>query len=239
MWPLPTINNELLSISLNDTALTCSWIQSTKNSTPTMLKAYASYPLNNLEYHNALVFNPTYLTHCIQNFIHQNHLEHAYCMLSISGKSIVEAITTLPIASPQPTDFSFTKLRNLLWDYRYLYPNNNDQFDFYVCGITQSLLVQYQLMAIALPVNLLVITTELMALLNLYKRQYGPTFRHSQLARDMMRHNNDIHQLFTLDTIRRNLAIKPSLSIDIEQEKLGLLLALGLFYAGKDMHATY
>lgn len=238
MWPLPNINNNVLSIALNDATLTCSWIQPAHRKAPNVLKAYASHSLPHFDYTHAIVFNPTYIKECIQQFILNNKLEDAYSIMSVSGKNIIEAVTTLPVASPQPQDFAFPKLRNLLWDYQYLYPTNNEQFAFYVCGITQPLLMQYQLMATVLPMNLIVITTERMALLTLYKHQWGAIFRHTQLARDMVQHNNDIHSLFTTETIRRNLSIKPSLCIDIEQEKRALLASLGLFFIGKDLHAA-
>lgn len=232
MWPLPPINNNYVSIIINPHAIVCSWIQKT-GSVSFELKAYNHTPLHHLESAQSILFNPTYISGRIITFLKTYNLNHAFVILGISGPTIVESIIELPIASPTPQDFHFPKLRSLIWDYRYLYPLDH-RFAFYLCGISREHLAQYQLLAITTRTNIIGITTERMALLKLYQHRHGAAFRYSQFARDLQHHSNNMHDLFSTDTLRRLLLIKPSLRINIEQERHFLSCSFGLFLIAKD-----
>ncbi|HZW60631.1 MAG TPA: hypothetical protein VFF04_00215 [Candidatus Babeliales bacterium] len=237
MWPLPSIKSELVTISLTPDAISFSWMKASKKYGNVELQAYRNIPLTSFEYAHAIVFNPTLLKKYISQFLSEHKLTHAFVAISIAGPSITESIVEVSKLSPEPADFPFPKLKKLLWDYRYLYPDDN-RFAFYVCGISRQLLAQYQLLSLSIPINLIAITTQRIALLQVYRQQYGAAFRHAQLARDIQLHNNDVHSLFSQDTIRRHLHIKPSLMINLQEQQSALLVSFGLFLMGKEMHAA-
>ncbi len=109
-------------------------------------------------------------------------------------------------------DFVIPERNHMRWDYRFAYPADNGLWVFYVTGMPRSLLLQYQLLAITTPLNLLAITSERMALLALYEYQHGNAFRRSQLAIDMLRHHNMIEYLFDGDTLSRILYVPSRLA---------------------------
>ncbi len=233
MWPLAPIKNELVTITLSPQYITCSWIQPHNKRTPFALAAYQKTALDHLELEQSIIFNPTKIQQYINNFLEQYNLNNAFVACSCAGPGIREKIITLNIASPKPKDLTSAGLKKIMWDYRYLHPVHNNQFAFYVCGISRELLFQYKLLAIALGINLTTITTEFMALLHLYKYLYGNAFRYSQLAIDMQKHNNKLEKNFTHETIRRMLHISSDITLDLYQEAPFLLKSLGLLLTGE------
>jgi hypothetical protein len=109
----------------------------------------------------------------------------------------------MPTATPHRADFVIPKSAHMMWEYRYMYPTDNGQFVFYAYSVPRSVLLQYKLLAIAAECNLITVTTQTMALLLAYQHMFGSAFRQSQLAIDMMRCNNNIGDLITVDTVRR------------------------------------
>jgi hypothetical protein len=233
MWLLPKTTDEQINVVLSPTAMSCSWIVPASKQSPYELKAFEQFPFDRLEYEQSTLFNPTVLQNKITTFARNHKLEHAFVSFALAGPQIVESIVELPKASPMPHEFPFPKLRTLIWNYRYLYPADNAQFAFYVCGINRQQLFQHKLMAINTQLTVNTMTTHNMALLNLYKQSYGKAFRASQLAVDMQQRNNQIAELFSTDTIRRQLYISPSLNVDITTDGPALCTALGLYITGE------
>jgi hypothetical protein len=233
MWSFPKYRNEFVAIIIQPTAITCSWITpSARNNALYQLRAYQHTPLAHGTIINGILFNPTALQKTIRHFIHTHGLEHAFVACSSRGSAIPELCIDLPTASPKHIDFPLQRLNKLIWDYQYLYPKDNHHYTFYVCGISRHVLAHYQLLACAASLNLVLFTTEYMALLTVYKHMYGPAFRHTQLARDMEQNHHQLLNVLTTDTLRRLLTIHPSLSLNLEAERPLLLTALGLFLAG-------
>lgn len=232
MWPLPNIRDEYVQLLFKPQSLTCSWIRK-KSSTTYELCAYKQF-LSNEAQGISHMFNPTYIKQSVRSFIYQHELEHAFISIALAGNNVVESIVELPFASPTRDQFPFPKLHKLTWDFRYLYPHDDARFAFYVGGINQSALLQYQLLAIAARLNVVAITPSRMAMLNVYQALYAQAFRHSHLARELQARNNQIQDLFTNDMLRRMLTIKPSVDVDVNKEREALITSLGLFI-GKDL----
>lgn len=244
MWPLPKIRNEWVSISYTPQEIICSWIRRAQQKpAPYELAAYQRIPLNNLELTSLIPHNTTLLTKSIRSFLKTHTLEHAYISCSLSGPILFEEIMDMPTASPNPSDFSshlrtdttYPALKKMNWDYQYLYPKDETHYSFYVCGLQRHHLFQYQLLAIAADMNMVVMTSEKLALLRLYKQIYGIAFRNSQLARDMITHDNNIAHFFTPDIIQRTLYIAPGLQ-HATTDGAHLSTLLGLFLVGLDTH---
>ena len=227
MWPIPALEHKLVSVDFSDQALVCSWIEKTNNGTaPLLLRAYKRFPLTNLELENLVLFNPTIIKKYMCSFLEEHNLADAFIAFIVHGPTIAEQFVAMPTSTPHYTDFGIGNNRSLLWEYRYLYPNDHGQFVFYVYTVPRSLILQYQLLAIAAQCNLITMTTRTMALLSAYKNIFGIAFRHSQLAVDMMRCNNNIADLITADTLNRMVSVTAD---KVVSERLYCAAASGLF----------
>jgi hypothetical protein len=94
--------------------------------------------------------------------------------------------------------------------------------------VPRSLILQYQLLAIAAQCNLIAITIKSMALLTTYQHIFGTAFRRSQLAVDMMRHNNNIDELVSADILKR--MVQMPTTIVLRDECSYIAAACGLFF---------
>jgi hypothetical protein len=228
MWPIPALAHKFVSVFFTSDFLVCCSIIKTKNGTaPFVLDAYKSYPLDHGELHNLTLFNPTIIKQYITSFLTEHHLQDAFVAFVLHGEAVQEQFVTMPTATPHRTDFAISHSTHMMWEYRYMYPNHDGQFVFYLYSLPRSILLQYQLLAISAQCNLITITTQTMGLLSAYQHIFGSAFRRSQLAIDMMRHNNNIGDLITADTARRMIdtsAVKLS-----KDDCLQCVAAAGLF----------
>ncbi|PKN03834.1 hypothetical protein CVU75_00235 [Candidatus Dependentiae bacterium HGW-Dependentiae-1] len=220
MWPLPQLRTELVTIVLTPKTLTCGWIQQQKNARtffahtaqkqnlhtphihkksatqPYILRAYEQTPLEQLQFAQGVLYNPTCIQKYIASFLQEHKLENAFIALSVSGDHILQRLITLGSAMPTQEQFPLPEKKNLRWDYRYLYPNQDGTFTFYFYGLPQELLLQYKLLAIATSLNLITITPSWATYLQLYKQLHGTTFSHSALA-EAMNNIENIEQLIS------------------------------------------
>lgn len=228
MWPIPALNQKIVSVFFSPDALVCSWIEKIDHgSAPLIMRAYKRYSLDNLELTNLILFNPTIIKKYISSFLREHNLEDAFIAFILQGPNIAEKFVAMPTSTPELTDFGITNnARSLLWEYRYLYANDEGQSVFYVYKVPRSLVLQYQLLAIALQCNLITITTHTMALLSAYQNIFGTAFRRSQLAVDMMRCDNNIADLITVDTLNRMVSVSSKI---VTAERLYCAAAAGLF----------
>ncbi len=228
MWPIPSLEHEVVSISFSPENMTCCWIQKTNMAiarAPLLMKAYKRYSLHNLELHKLIPFNPTRIKKYISSFLYEHNLQNAFITFCLDG--IAEKCVVLPTSTPHRADFDIKNVSSMQWEYRYLYPNHDGQHVFYVYAVPRSLILQYKLLAIAAQCNLVTMTTQTVALLDAYKHIFGTAFRKSQLAVDMMRHDNVIADLISVDAIRRMIVV-PS-HINLNEEKNFIATACGLF----------
>lgn len=226
MWPIPTLKNEFVSVFFSSHTIACSWIQKTATgSAPFVLRAYQRYPLDNLESVHLIPFNPTKIKKYISSFLSEHQLHNAFITFCLDG--VAEKYCMLSSSAPHRADFAIADGSNLQWEYRYLYPHHDGHYIFYTYAISRSLILQYELLAIGLRCNLVGITTKTMALLDAYKNVFGPVFRKSQLAVDMMRYDNNVEDLVSIDALRR--MIHSDNHVAFENEKLFIAAACGLF----------
>jgi len=231
MWPIHPIRNEHIALTLSPSALVCSWWGDIHAQQPE-LKAYQRIPLAHGEYSNGLIYNPTKLKHHIDTFLHTNKLHNSFVHVAFNSPQCIEKIITLPHSSPTTHDFQLPELKKCAWNYQYLYPTEN-QFAFYVCGLPRELLAQYKLLALSTPLNMIMLTTGHIALFTVYKQLFTSSFRQSQLANDMIKHNHSLHSYFSPEMMHRMTNINRNVVINMKQEfpyvaqSLGLILAQG------------
>lgn len=226
MWPIPSLNHKLITISFSSDAVTCCWMEkSTTSSAPLIMRAYQRYPLDNLESIELMIFNPTFIKKCVHAFLHKHRLHNSFIVFCLDD--VAERYIALPTSTPHISDFDIPKTSMMHWEYRYLYSDHDGHYTFYIYAVPRSLILQYELLAIALSCNLIGITTKTAALLSSYKNIFGVAFRKSQLALDMMRYNNEIEKVITPDAVRRMV----SFSGDIPHEHYNTVAAAcGIFY---------
>jgi len=225
------MKGQYISIGLSPTDLTCSWIEKKRKISPQFhLNGYLRTPLHHLETENLRLFNPTRLQEYIRSFLTMHALKDPFVVISLKGPGVFEHWISFGSATPSEDRFLQTvpDLKNTLWDYRYLYPTQDGKFMFYVCGIKRELLFQYQLLALSLRLNLIALTTEQMALLQLYKFSHTKQAPQAQLETDMRKHNNQLESSFHSQDITRHVMINPSLVSNLEKELPYLLKTLGL-----------
>ena len=224
MWPLPTLQNDIITISFSPDNLVCSWIQKTDNQSRIEIKAYQRTTLEHLELEKLILFNPTHIKNIITTFTSKLNKNNAFIAFSLHGLSIVEEYITLASSTPKREDFGIPHSSNRLWNYQYLYQNDKGQFVFYLYKVPRSLLLQYKLLAIATKSNLITITTQNIALLQCYK---NIALRQSTFAVAMMQHHNNLELLISSEIMQQVMTI-PS-NICIKEELPYLATSYGLF----------
>jgi hypothetical protein len=230
MWPMPALAHKFVSITFSSDAVTCCWLSSSAKASADrekqlVLRAYKKYPLDNLELTNLILFNPTVIKQHITSFLSEHDLSDAFVAFALHGPAVHEEFVTLPTSTPRRSDFTVSNSANMLWEYRYIYPNDDGQFVFYVYSVPRFVVLQYELLAVAAQCNVITMTTQTMALLSAYQYTFGSAFRRSQLAIDMMECNNNIGDIITMDAVRRMVnmgAVRPL-------DKISVATAAGLF----------
>jgi len=231
MWGSLQNDNQLVTITFQPQVMTCSLITPSKRSAPLALHAYKKITFQELELESLIVFNATKIKQHINDFLASCNAPNAFVACSLRGPTLFERFVSTTKADPSMEDFEVSERNHMLWDYRFAYPADNGLWVFYVMGMPRTLLLQYQLLAIAAQFNLVTVTSERMALLKLYEYQHGNAFRRSQLAIDMLRHHNMVEYLFDGDTLSRILYIPSNLAHHRIDDTHHLLSACGLFVA--------
>lgn len=219
MWPLPKIQYEQICILIDASHATCAWISPTSKK-QLSLKAYKTITWEN----SSLV-----LAHELVNFVSEYKLQNALLNIALATPLIYEQLLRLSTASPTINDFANPMLKKMVWDYRYLHTLDDGQSLFYVCGVSRPVLFAHQLLAQKTSLNMMNITSSYMALIQAYRTLFGPTFRRSQMALDLMAHQYALEKSINIDSIARLLTISPALNIDIPEHKISLLTMIGLF----------
>jgi hypothetical protein len=231
MWPLPPLKNELVSFIFDQDHLACVWLRQTKAQPPLLtLQAYQRVTLENM-CDQASITNPTGIVKHINAFLHDHRIDNSFATFALSPSHITQKYITLTHATPTPTDFALTTEQHINWEYDYLYPTDTNKYVFYLCGINHPILLQYKLIAMRTSMNLLSISTQDIALLQVYQHMHGDAFRNTQLALDMIAHDNKPQALFTDESIQRIVHIPPDIHLTIKQENPFLLTAAGLYLA--------
>lgn len=235
MWPFPTLSHNILAITCTPQELTCSLIRPTRIARRYELYAHYCYPLIHHEFERSILFNPTTLYTYVQEVITAHHLEHSSCVVALQGPSITQRIITSTQSPPLYHQIADPRLKNMLWDYYYLYPEDDGLSAWYVAGIKQALIIQWKLLFSRLPVHLAGITTDSMALLHAYKHLYGAAFRSTRLAGDIKKQASSFHGLLSHELMRRALAINSSCALHTSPT---VATALGLFLLGRTVYET-
>ena len=229
MWPFGQKKHERVIISLTPQNLTCCWLKQTKKDNKIQIKAYKRIPLRQLEFSQAIIFNPTLLKHQIKTFLDTYRLHKLPAALSVTGPKIIEKIVQVKTTSPTTQELAMPELQTLTWDSMYLCPSQRGGFDFFVCGIKPEHLFSYQLLALSAGANITTIATEQLAHLHLYRHCHGDSFRQSKLSLDLLQQRYDPGALSSVDTLESLLSPDQAFDVDLHREHPFLGASLGLF----------
>lgn len=222
----PSYNHVTLVLSTH--YLACGWIQQAKPNSPLVLKAYDKIALpNHVDAHS--IFNPTAIGTFIATFLAAYSIKNPLLSCAFTSPIVTEKLVTRAHATPHPSSLMITHTPHTLWDYHYLYPTDTNDHVFYVCAITQPFLLQYKLIALKYQLPLLTTTSQVAALLHLYRYVHAHAFRASQLGIDMQQCQHNPERLFTLDMLNRIITIPPHTTITPAHEAPLLLTMCGLF----------
>lgn len=204
MWPAPPIRDDSVLVVIEPTHIYCGWFAyDTKKQLH--LAAFESYSLEHV--------NQLTVTHLLNNFINLHKLTHAFVSFALSSPLMLQEFVRLSKASPTPLDFQSKQFYHTLWDYEYLHALDDGNHLFYLKGIKKSTYFEYQLVAYQTNLKLISITSCYAAQLAAYRKFYGATFRQSQLALDLAKHEYHIADSLSRDKIARLIHISPSATI--------------------------
>src|SRR5579863_5962777 len=97
MWPMPAVAHKFVSIIFTSDILSCYWLEKTNRGTASLVvRAYKSYPLDNLELANLILFNPTVIKEHITSFLKEHDLSDAFVACALHGPAVHEEFVAMP-----------------------------------------------------------------------------------------------------------------------------------------------
>lgn len=194
---------------------------------PIQLNSHNTHTLDRLEVEKVILFNPTSIGNQIGHWYRTTINRPIPVLISINGPSIFSKVIPTSNAHPSFEQLNLPRTPHMKWAHHYLYSHEHRHY-FYVCGIPQYILLQFKLVAITEQLPLFMISSEYMALIDLYRHLLGTTFSNSALGMALSAHHNRIEQLFSKDDINQIVSLGTSQAVANEQY-ISLLTACGLF----------
>ena len=226
MWNKPKQHSTFV-ITITPRTITYSHLSRSTNEPIIQLQSHNTEIFDTLELEKLIVFNPTIITNQIQNQYRAVANQSIPVLIALNGPSLFAKIISSSKAHPSLDQLNLPHTPHMQWAHRYLYSHDHRHY-FYVCGLPQQILLQFQLVSITAQLPLRLISTEHMALLHLYRYLSGAAFRHSELGAALAKRNNNIEQLFSPDDLTRVLSI-PTSQAAANENPIPLLTARGLF----------
>lgn len=168
----------------------------------------ASLPLSE-NYNEGKINNPTSIGKFITNFLVALNQKKAPIAISLKGEHIAQEI--ISCSSAQPFESMSVQTQKYIIDYCQLYEQENGSRTFYTCAIDRSIIMQYQLLAITHRFNVLSISTDTMAHLNLYRYMGNHAHAQNAMASILEKNNNDIASLIPDKILQNIVHIPPSI----------------------------
>jgi len=230
MWPLKRQREQYVAIALCPDSLSLGLFTHGNKQFPYCLHTYQTKKFTEHELVDQTIFNNTTLIQCIKEMIHECNAENAFVMLGLDGSLVTEELVTLSTSTPSEQSFSkFFENKSLVWDYCLLYPEDQEHFIYYFCGLRQEQLFQYKLLAISCALNLICITTTPMAYLSAWQMRNNDK---ESFAHDMIRYKNNIQKLLGINDLVETTQLNKGISFKDPTNIYRALALLGLAKAG-------
>jgi hypothetical protein len=232
MWRTQITKQELVTVTIENEALSLSVLQRNKNNI--FLCAYKKIPILNYEVVDGIIYNIEFIKKSVCDFISIYKLHNPSLALCIHAEVLHEQF--YKTTHHDETEALSKLFHNMAWDEQYLCPSiDHDGFWHYACGMYREHLFHYSLLALELGYPLSLLTSYNIAYLFLYKYRYADCFRQSQLSLDLATCNFDPAALFSPDGVARCMGIKTGLTISWPDDYKTLGASLGLFLAGEHL----
>lgn len=205
MWPNQTQPDNIVALVVGADSLACALIIK-ENHKNVSVHAYETHALE-------CVSAPLIRAH-LKNFVGRHKRDNSFCTIALQAPLIHEDLVKLSTASPSPADFSHTPVASLIWDYTYLHGLDDGTHMFYVRGIKKSVLLEYELIARHANLILTTLTSAYAAQLTAYTRVHGKSFRQTQRAVDLIKHNYQIAHSLPATRMEQLLSINNTLDAD-------------------------
>jgi len=218
MWPLLKIRNDSLNCIFTPRKLILSYTSQHATNNNIVLHAYEEISCAQAELESIILCNSSSIKKTIEQFIQKNNIsDETPLNFALCGPTIQEKITN----KKNLIDSSLYKT--------YLYALAGKKF-YYTVSISPALIMQYQLLAMALKQPISLITTPFIAQCNLYKFSKKNSFSSTQLAQDLRKNNHHIEHSFNDDYLVDLFYHNRSMTINYQDDKSFLLTIAGLFY---------
>lgn len=229
MLGIPPVSNHIVIIAPHTTFMACIWIQRGINALFSVA-AYKQYTCTNFQIGRGVIFNPTWVTECITDFLHHYSLHNAYIAFVPDYTSITHGFVATDTISPEKSFFEHYNTRHVSADLDYLYTDESYKYVHYWCQIPRSLVLQYQCIAVLAYINCIRVTPRFCALLHAYRAVQGPAFRRTQLGIDLIKHNHRLSHYFQDDIVRRLVSIRDHILYTELKTRIDIIAASGIAY---------
>lgn len=159
MWPWHKNHNNLITIIFGTDHMVCLWLAMPANNNTFHLKICKTVPLTHHVTHN--LNNLTALKHEINQFFNRYHVPQAYTAIAVADEhSNQHTMLNVDLTASERSHVTSQSCR--------LYTDAQGNSIEYASTITHPMLMQYKLLAHSSSLNLIMLTTQPLALLSLH-----------------------------------------------------------------------
>jgi hypothetical protein len=226
MWPIPLLTGDCVVIIFSQKNITGILLQKNTVLNNYTVAGYENYALKN-EMSCALIFNITEYILFIKNFLKKYNQYNAFIGFIIADTFLEYEYKTMPTHTITNESLGITHASMSTTGYQCAYTNTNGQAVFYVYRVQKAILLQYMLIGLHIPLNLITIMPQHLCLLEAYKMLKGPAFRQTEFALAMENNENNIMKCIPSDLLHTKITLPTFLTTENDKEKI--TSAYGLF----------
>ena len=182
MWLLPKIKNNHLFLVLHPDRITCATFA--QEGARSMVQAFRSEPCAVVD--DSLLYDSRGLQARVLAFISDYNLTNAYVTVLLGKHLLHESIVDHPKYGADLSDIVPVPLRHIFYSHTYLGPVD-DQGIYYLCTISQALMLQIKIACHSLPLHMRAITGPFSAQIAAYIYLAGKNFSSVRLAQEVDR----------------------------------------------------
>lgn len=197
-----------------------------------MPQAWSITPLDAFQVNHTVIFNPTFISQVVTDFLKKNGILNAFVSIGLSEAMIWEHCCWTE--KEQPMEHALAHQgRPLIWNYVYVSSNEDkSQHLFYLFGLSREVLFQYQLLALTIPFNCRTITSKNRALLHATNENIPLLYTNEIPEQVSLLAKHCLKKIDTFDYKDLFEASEQFYEFLIE-EKEAVFASLGLFLLGK------
>ncbi len=208
----------ILTVDINPHSVTIAFFTQTESPLPIHLQAFDRIPAYEIALNRAVPYNSSALVLYIESFIKKHRIPTKYLALSISGDPLKE---TLISCSQEEIVHHYSSENHYQTHYIQLNNRSHNIATWYIAGLPNPLILQYQLIAFRSNLMINRITSTKYALITLYKYIHASTYRDEKLINDLYLHQSNVslicpdllHRIIKTSALESNLTYDDAPSI--------------------------